>query len=555
MKISRILLFILGVLLGLTAICCLMPEGGLALGGVKLEFPSLLQVFDAGDDEEVRDSVEMLSPEELLEQRMASLQTQKADEFHQFASTSPQRIYLPGDDETYLDPFFEALEAADSQHVRILHLGDSQLECDRISSSLRQHYQETFGGHGVGLVPALQTVPTYTLSQTISPSESIGHHLVYGPAEARASHRRYGVMGQVNHVHAGTTMRFTARDLEKYPCTGGVRRLTVMAGGSGGMTLNANGQSISLNAVGGNESCSILRADIPQGTNTLTLTSHGEYDVYGIMLDGVKGVSLDNVPMRGCSGTIFTQIDEQTLQPYFQTDDVRLLILQYGGNSVPSVSGAKGISSYMKTLRRQIALFRRLAPKASILFIGPADMATRIGGEMKTYPVLPEVVDSLREMSLQEGIAFWDMYAAMGGRGSIVKWYRAKPQLAGADFVHFTPKGAQKMADMLYGTIQLYYRYYRLRMGKESESDMKDMEFKDAVAPVEGSGTISVSELPPRPAPGEDGVEDGLDYEDGLPTDEHPLEGESPAEGKHEEMSHPAEVQEANVQVVEESAP
>lgn len=555
MKISRILLFILGVLLGLTAICCLMPEGGLALGGVKLEFPSLLQVLDDGDDEEVRDSVDMLSPEELLEQRMASLQTQKSDEFHRFSSTSPQRIYLPDGDETYLDPFFQALEEADGQHVRILHLGDSQLECDRISSSLREHYQETFGGHGVGLVPALQTVPTYTLKQTVSPSESVGHHLVYGPAEARASHRRYGVMGQVNHVHAGTTMRFEARDLEKYPCAGGVRRLTVMANGSGGMTLTAGGQTVNLSVVESNESCSILRADISQGANTLTLTSHGEYDVYGIMLDDVKGVSLDNVPMRGCSGTIFTQIDEQTLRPYFQTDNVRLLLLQYGGNSVPSVSGAKGISSYMKSLRRQIALFRRLAPKASILFIGPADMATRIGGEMKTYPVLPEVVDSLREMSLQEGIAFWDMYAAMGGRGSIVKWYRAKPQLAGADFVHFTPQGAQKMADMLYGTIQLYYRYYRLRMGKETESDMKDMEFKDAVAPVEGLGTISVSELPPRPSSNE-GAEDEefVDVED-LPADEPPQEDEIPAEEKHEEESHSSEAKEVDVQAVEESAP
>lgn len=503
-----------GVLAGLAAICILMPGEGIQIGGVRLEFPSLLQALSTGGDDE--GGVEQnMSPEELIESRMSTLQTNKEDEFRQFAMNSPQRIYMPGGDETYLDPFFEALEQAGQQHVRILHLGDSQLECDRISSSLRENYQQTFGGHGVGLVPALQTVATYTLSQTISPSEGVGHYLAYGPAEARASHRRYGIMAQVNHVVAGTTLRFSARDTGKHPCSGGVKRVTVMAKGTGGMELRAGGETYSLTSVDVNDAFSLLTATLRQGTDVLTLTVHGNYDVYGIQLDDVNGVSVDNVPMRGCSGTIFTNIDEQSMAPFFQHENVRLLILQYGGNSVPSCSGSKSISSYMSTLRRQIALFRRMAPEASILFIGPADMATRIHGEMKTYPILPEMVDSLREMSLQEGIAFWDMYSAMGGKGSIVRWYKASPQLAGGDFVHFTPKGAEKMADMLYGTLQLYYRFYRIRTGKDSEDDMKDVEFRDAVTPVEGSSVILVSELPSRPSADSTQLSSGQDWMEG----------------------------------------
>ncbi len=499
MKISKILIFIFSILAGLAAICLLFPQQGITIGDTTLEFPSLLQVFDADQNEEEEDSITVLSPEELLEQRMASLQTQKTDEFHQFAMNSPQRIYMPNGDETYLDNFFMSLEKADSQHVRILHLGDSQLECDRISSSLREHYQEEFGGHGVGLVPALQTVATYTLSQSIYPSDNVLHNIVYGPAETHASHRRYGVMGQVNRVHGGTTIRLNARDLRDYPHCGGVKRITVMAQGSGGMTIKVNSETYNLNTTNINDSFSLLTATIPNGANALTLNVHGEYDIYGIQLDDEKGVALDNVPMRGCSGTIFTKIDTNTMAPFFKYENVRLIIMQYGGNSVPVCNSEKSISSYMTSLRKQIDLFHRIAPDASILFIGPADMATRIGGEMKTYPSLPQVVDSLREMSLQSGVAFWDMYSAMGGKGSIVRWYRAKPQLAGGDFIHFTPKGAQKMADMLYSTLQLYYRFYRLRKGFETEDEIENMQFNDAVAPIEGSSTILVSELPPRP--------------------------------------------------------
>lgn len=544
MNISKILSFIAAILAGLTLLCVFFPSSGIEVWGVRLEFPSLLSVLQPGSGEEdIEEETLTLTPEELLENRMASLQTRKIEEFRTFATTSPQRIYLPGGDETYLDAFFESLEKADSQHVRILHLGDSQLECDRISSSLREHYQQQFGGHGVGLVPALQTVSTYTLSQTISSGDSIGHYLVYGPAAMRAPHHRYGIMGQVNRVASGTVIRLSARDVAKYPSSGQIRCVTVMASGSGGMTLRAGSQTQAFEAETINESFVRYRAVLSQPADAVTISVSGTHDIYGIQLDDQCGVSLDNVPMRGCSGTIFSQIDAGTLTPFFTHENVRLLILQYGGNSVPSCSGEKGISSYMTTLRKQIRLFRRMAPEATILFIGPADMATRMGGEMKTYTILPQMVDSLREMSNQEGVAFWDMYAAMGGRGSIVRWYRANPQLAGSDFVHFTPKGAQKMADMLYGTLSLYYRFYRLRMGKEGEDEMKDMQFRDAVAPVQGSSVISVSELPPPhsgSADDEEGdVEMTAEEPEGAPSSDA---GQEPAEPQAEKAeSHAAE--------------
>lgn len=543
MRISKILLFVLGILSGLFLICVFIPEKGIKVGNITFEFPSLLEVLGANQTEDA-DSIEMRSPEQLLEDRMATLQTKKTDEFRKFASSSPQRIYMPQDDETYLDAFFQSLEMADSMHMRILHLGDSQLECDRISCSLRQHYQEEFGGHGVGLVPALQTVPTYTLSQSVSPSESVGHYIVYGPADVHASHHRYGIMGQVNHVVAGTSIRLNVRDQNKYPSSGNVKSIKVMACGSGGMTLRTSLGAQPMESTSFNEAYTLLSARLSSGVDAVTIQVHGDYDIYGIMLDDEVGVSLDNVPMRGCSGNIFTQIDEKTLAPFFKQENVSLVILQYGGNYVPVCHGERVISEYMKSLRRQIALLRRISPRSSFLFVGPADMATRMGGEMKTYPVLPQLVDSLREMSRKEGIAFWDMYNAMGGKGSIVRWYRASPQLAGSDFVHFTPKGAQKMADMLYGTLQMYYRFYRLRTGRENESDMQQMTFKDAVAPVEGSSVISVSEIPVQSHKDTLDVfyEDNAETESDIPTNSEPDEGNAlpvPAEASHSvEVTH-----------------
>ena len=44
----------------------------------------------------------------------------------------------------------------------------------------------------------------------------------------------------------------------------------------------------------------------------------------------------------------------------------------------------------------------------------------------------------------------------------------ANPQLAGEDYIHFTPLGAKKIAKLLYDTLHLYYRFYLFRTGQEN---------------------------------------------------------------------------------------
>ena len=89
-------------------------------------------------------------------------------------------------------------------------------------------------------------------------------------------------------------------------------------------------------------------------------------------------------------------------------------------------------------------------------------MSTSISGKMQTYKHLPAMVDSLRVTALRSGAAFWDMYSAMGGQGSMALWVRENPPLAGPDYIHFTPRGAEKMGGMIYETLMLYYEYYKL---------------------------------------------------------------------------------------------
>ena len=457
MQAKTILKFILAILASLALLCVIFPKDGIYFFGTILRFPSIAEVLKV----EKNSDVEAPSPQEIISQRKSELNIKEENEFTIFCETSPARIYLPNNDVAYLDPFFRALDDANLNRVRIMHYGDSQLECDRISCDLRSQFQSQFGGMGVGLIPVQQTIATYTLSQQTTPNE-LPRGLVYGSKENRVSHSRYGIMGQMTRVEGSAKVKVSGLG-KNYPTSANFQKVTVNAR-SGNFSISTSDGTIALKQ----ESPMMYSATLANPVKSATVTIQGDAEVYGIMLDGNTGVSIDNIPMRGCSGTIFTSIDTASMAPFFKKENVKLIILQYGGNSVPYLKTEKSIESYKKTLKQQIEVFKELEPTACILFIGPADMATKQNGKMQTYPQMENVVNALRDVANESGIAFWDMFSAMGGRNSMVQWVNARPQLAGSDHIHFTPKGAKEISSILFQTFQLYYKFYRFRNGLDA---------------------------------------------------------------------------------------
>ena len=187
-----------------------------------------------------------------------------------------------------------------------------------------------------------------------------------------------------------------------------------------------------------------------QPVEKATLKLSGSAEIYGVSTDGTAGVTVDNIPMRGSTGHILTRIDRDLMKAAFELDGTRLVILQFGGNFVPAARSTKAISGYMDKVREQIAYYREVAPAAKILFIGPSDMAASTeDGRIVSYRHLPELVDSLKAVSLASGVAYWDLYRMMGGQNSMSQWVRHSPAYAGPDYVHFTSAGAKVVGETL----------------------------------------------------------------------------------------------------------
>ena len=63
--------------------------------------------------------------------------------------------------------------------------------------------------------------------------------------------------------------------------------------------------------------------------------------------------------------------------------------------------------------------------------------------------------------ALETNSCFWDTYLNMGGSGSIQDWVSLSPPLAARDYIHFTNKGARKVADMFIEDLMDAYTFYK----------------------------------------------------------------------------------------------
>ena len=463
MKAYQVVLFLFGVFALLGIGWAAFPADGIPVAGGTLRFASLEKTLrDASETHVDVDSVL-----QAVDRRFA-MQRDTLAYYRDFLYGNPDRIYLPDDDYRFFDPLFRSMEQARRRGttVRVAHYGDSQIELDRISSDLREALQDRFGGMGTGMFPALSNVPSASISK--SASGALVQYTMYGDSTTvRAGHNRYGVMAQVVTMTGGGTLSLravksrTARERTKSFSSVSILVGRTSSGFDASVVSDTLRPVPSVQVSQGGVRLMTWKFSRPVQKATIRLAGHAE--IYGVSTDGDAGVAVDNIPLRGCSGTIFTRISRDLMRESFALDNTRLIILQFGGYFMPMASSSKAISAYMDKVADQIRYFHEVAPQAKILFIGPSDMGKSVNGRVVTWPRLPEVVDSLKATVLRNDAAYWDLYRMMGGENSMAQWVRHSPAYAGPDYIHFTPAGAQVVGESLSRSLLTYADFYELR--------------------------------------------------------------------------------------------
>jgi lysophospholipase L1-like esterase len=208
----------------------------------------------------------------------------------------------------------------------------------------------------------------------------------------------------------------------------------------------------------------LIEFEVGRGSNIHSFRFSGKDspDFYAVSLESDGGVIADNIALRGSSGTFFYQINGAQLRQFYEHLNAKLIILQFGGNALPAIDNEETAHNYGNYIKYQLTVLRKIAPGASILFVGPSDMSIKEGTEYVSRPFIEETRNAIRQAVLESGCAFFDMYECMGGRNSMPVWVEQK--LAATDYTHFSPKGARKIATLLFAALNKEYLSYQESM-------------------------------------------------------------------------------------------
>jgi lysophospholipase L1-like esterase len=346
--------------------------------------------------------------------------------------------------------------------LHILHYGDSQIEGDRITGYIREQMQEKFGGLGAGLAPAIQPIPSMSVSQ--SASDTISRYIADGNLKQKLDNSHYGILAQMALLDGDVTLTFASRNVKgNYSHARSFSKISLLVGNTYEpfhARLTSGKIDVTKSIEDPTTELQVLTWKLDAPISKFSLHLSGDAEVYGVSMDGGYGVAVDNIPLRGSSGTFFTSISNDLLSSAMKKLNVQLIILEFGGNATAYMTDEKAIASYKNKISKQISYLKRIYPSAKILFIGPADMSKKVNGVLQTYPNLEAVVGCLKEAALENGAAFWSMYDVMGGKNSMIKWVEHQPAWASKDYVHFTQQGATKIAELFVQTFMIYYDYY-----------------------------------------------------------------------------------------------
>ncbi len=461
--------FVFGVLAILGVVSLIAPSEPIEMAGLTIRLPKASSLI-ADSALHARINVEdqlaavgqtmELSPADSAAMSRKAARTDSVRRVERVFKMSEGSLRFPNEDFTYLFPVFEAMMRADSVEVGVIHYGDSQIESDRITHLLRDSLQATFGGSGPGIIPLWQPIPTSTIRQTLT--DSVSTFYAAGIMGRRASHDRYGAICQMAELR-GKSVRLNVQSRKGQ---GRWKSVTAFVGNVEDTLVMSVGPDTILTPPA--EGLQAVRWRIAP-SNAFEMSLSGKADIYGVSVSAGQGVNVTNVPLRGADALFTSKTNNALIRQMMRQTNTRLVIMEFGGNALPMIDDTADVDRYAKRIGEQIERMRSIRPEARIIFIGPADMSVKVDGELRTHPMLPYMTRALARTASKHGVAFWDMYDVMGGENSMLAWAEHKPALAATDYIHFTTRGAAKIASVLWRAIKMNYDYMLLR--KRTEED------------------------------------------------------------------------------------
>jgi hypothetical protein len=367
-------------------------------------------------------------------------------------------------DSSALKIFFRALAETKKtgKKVRIAFYGDSFIEGDVFCGSFRDTLQSIFGGRGVGYVPITSTVTGFRNTIRHSFDNWLTSSLIVkkdttleiGPGgyafvplegnwvEYRASKQRF--LREFNIV------KLYYRNFDEAAVQYTIDNDT---------TLNIdelkNSGSLQEWTYTANKMKSIKFEFYPADSLRL----------YGAAFESRDGLYVDNFSLRGNSGMSLMGLSDKMLKSFSAFRDYKLIILQFGLNSV--IEDSLNYRGYTRRMVEVVNKLKKAYPKSSFMLLSVSDRSSNKSGRLATMNAIPAMRNAQRDIAQKTKIAFWDMFEGMGGENSMITFAQSRPPLAAKDYTHLTFNGGKKLASALVKSLLFEQEKFEKRRRKK----------------------------------------------------------------------------------------
>ena len=359
-------------------------------------------------------------------------------------NTSITQIEDFSGEEKILKHFLKALKKTNNKQVRVAFFGDSFIEGDIISASLRDTLQKVFGGDGVGFVPLATEVSGFRKSI----KHTYANWETYSLLTTPEPNIPIGISGYSYVPMDGNTVTYKPG---KLPRQENFKMVHVYYQNKGSASLNfkINEGPEVIQALDKSDSVKrLLITDMGIQSIQFQVAPEDSVVLFGTSFENRNGIYIDNFSMRRNSGIALSKLSPMLLKQFNEYLDYKLIILQYGLN-VASENDSTNYVWYTSKMIKIISDLKEIFPKTSFLLLSVSDRGAKKDGNIVTMTSIPKMRNMQREIARRSGIAFWDMLEAMGGQNSIHKYTEAVPPLAAKDYTHLTHLGGNKIGRKL----------------------------------------------------------------------------------------------------------
>jgi lysophospholipase L1-like esterase len=381
-----------------------------------------------------------------------------------------------------MDHFYAALNASLSTGgvTRVLHYGDSPTTADLITADARALLQKQFGDAGSGFVLIARPWAWYG-HRGVEMNASDWKIDVAGAPDSKLKDGLHGLGAASFRGSTGAVAQWHFKDTRHSSVE--ISYLAQPDGGS--FSMEADGVVIGSADTAGEQAPGYASFPFPPGSKDFTLrVTRGSVRLYGAdFRKAGPGVVYSSLGINGANVTLLSHAVNGAHWTaelrHYQPD---LVVVAFGTNE----SGFPKFvdSTWGGELKAAVRRIQAAVPGVSILLMSPMDRGERKdNGEIGTVEAMPRLVEIESRVAAETGVAFFNTFQAMGGEGTMAKWYNGEPRLVGADFIHPMPAGARIVGELLYNALREGYNGYKLRQLEEQETGGRDPNVESTGAP------------------------------------------------------------------------